>query len=79
MFPNPLRWLRAAIFSLAFSSIVEAREPSIKPPPAANNPDIFTKDRVGKIGLNRYYTPANQILTPAGIQVELPGIRPPPK
>jgi YVTN family beta-propeller protein len=31
---------------------------------------------VGQIGRNRYYTPANQILTPAGIQVELPGLRP---
>ena len=69
-------WLRAAVLCIGVSSSVEAREPSIKPPPAANNPNIFTKDRVGKIGLNRYYTPANQILTPAGIQVELPGIRP---
>src|ERR1035437_4266794 len=35
-----------------------------------------TRERVGQIGVNRYYTPANQILTPAGIQVELPGMRP---
>jgi YVTN family beta-propeller protein len=28
------------------------------------------------LGKNRYYTPANQLLTPAGIQVELPGLRP---
>ena len=35
-----------------------------------------TTDHVGQIGANRYYTPANQILTPAGIQVELPGMRP---
>jgi YVTN family beta-propeller protein len=35
-----------------------------------------TSERVGQIGANRYYTPANQILTPAGIQVELPGMRP---
>ena len=27
-------------------------------------------------GTNRYVTPVNQILTPAGIQVELPGMRP---
>ncbi len=30
----------------------------------------------GKISNNRYYTPANQILTPTGLQVELPGLRP---
>src|SRR5262245_28047758 len=35
-----------------------------------------TRERVGQIGENRYYTPANQILTPAGLQVELPGLRP---
>ncbi len=53
-----------------------AREPSIKPPPATKTPDLSTNDRVGKVGLNRYYTPTNQIITPTGIQVELPGIRP---
>jgi YVTN family beta-propeller protein len=31
---------------------------------------------VGRIGTNTYYTPVNQILTPAGLQVELPGMRP---
>lgn len=35
-----------------------------------------TRDKVGQIGANRFYTPANQILTPAGIQVELPDMRP---
>ena len=35
-----------------------------------------TREAVGQTGTNRYYTPANQILTPAGIQVELPGMRP---
>jgi len=35
-----------------------------------------TRDKVGQVGANRYYTPANQVLTPAGIQVELPGMRP---
>src|ERR1035437_7128235 len=41
-------------------------------------PDLqfTTREAVGQIGVNRYYTPANQILTPAGIQVELPGMRP---
>ena len=35
-----------------------------------------TRDKVGQLGENRYYTPANQILTPAGVQVELPKVRP---
>ena len=35
-----------------------------------------TQEHVGQLGNNRYYTPANQLLTPAGIQVELPGMRP---
>src|ERR1043166_5516107 len=35
-----------------------------------------TKEPVGQVGTNRWYTPANQILTPAGRQVELPGLRP---
>ncbi len=38
---------------------------------AAPEPEV-----VGRLGENRYLTPANQILTPAGIQVELPGLRP---
>ena len=35
-----------------------------------------TQDIVGRVGENRYRTPVNQILTPAGHQVELPGMRP---
>jgi DNA-binding beta-propeller fold protein YncE len=35
-----------------------------------------TQDIVGRVGENRYHTPVNQILTPAGLQVELPGMRP---
>ena len=38
--------------------------------------EASTKSPVGQLGTNRWYTPANQILTPAGIQVELPGMRP---
>jgi len=37
---------------------------------------VTTSDVVGQLGANRWYTPANQILTPAGLQVELPGLRP---
>jgi YVTN family beta-propeller protein len=43
---------------------------------ALSDSQFSTRERVGQIGVNRYYTPANQILTPAGIQVELPGMRP---
>jgi len=38
--------------------------------------DTSTREIVGQVGTNRFYTPANQILTPAGLQVELPGMRP---
>src|SRR5437868_4329166 len=40
------------------------------------SPEFSTTQVVGRLGANRYYTPANQILTPAGIQVPLPGMRP---
>ncbi len=35
-----------------------------------------TTDTVGTAGTNRFVTPANQILTPAGIFISLPGLRP---
>jgi DNA-binding beta-propeller fold protein YncE len=35
-----------------------------------------TREFVGRLGTNTFQTPANQILTPAGLQVDLPGIRP---
>src|SRR5947209_7402830 len=35
-----------------------------------------TRAAVGQIAPNVYYTPANQLLTPVGVQVELPGMRP---
>lgn len=38
--------------------------------------DFSTQAIVGRIGTNIFQTPANQILTPAGMQVELAGIRP---
>src|SRR5688572_9582450 len=33
-------------------------------------------DMVGRHGTNRTVTPVNQVLTPYGLQVELPGLRP---
>ena len=35
-----------------------------------------TREKVGQVGTNSYYTPVNQVVTPAGRQVELPGMRP---
>jgi DNA-binding beta-propeller fold protein YncE len=40
------------------------------------HPSISSTERVGSAGTNRYVTPVNQILTPAGLQVDLPGMRP---
>src|SRR5436309_15614867 len=42
----------------------------------AQSPDFSTKEVVGRLSTNRLYTPVNQILTPAGLQIELPGLRP---
>src|SRR5215204_5559753 len=44
--------------------------------PRPNGGHHATTETVGRVGTNRFYTPANQVLTPAGIQVELPGMRP---
>jgi YVTN family beta-propeller protein len=38
--------------------------------------EFSTREAVGRVGTGRYYTPANQVITPAGVQVELPGMRP---
>jgi len=39
-------------------------------------PSGSTRETVGRRSPNRSYTPVNQILTPTGLQVELPGMRP---
>jgi DNA-binding beta-propeller fold protein YncE len=38
--------------------------------------DFSTSEPAGRRRADRFYTPANQILTPAGLQVELAGMRP---
>jgi YVTN family beta-propeller protein len=43
---------------------------------AAAAPDFSTRESVGRVGADRYYTPANQLITAAGRQIELPGMRP---
>src|SRR4051812_7260186 len=35
-----------------------------------------TRETVGRLRSNRFYTPVNQVLTPTGLQIELPGMRP---
>ncbi len=42
----------------------------------AQSPNFFGKELVGRLGTNRIYTPVNQALTPTGLQLELPGLRP---
>ncbi|HOX01577.1 MAG TPA: bifunctional YncE family protein/alkaline phosphatase family protein [Candidatus Paceibacterota bacterium] len=37
---------------------------------------LAAPNAVGRVGANRYETPTGQVLTPAGRQVELPGMRP---
>jgi YVTN family beta-propeller protein len=43
--------------------------------PAARQPPGST-ERVGRMAKNRTVTPVNQVVTPAGLQVSLPGMRP---
>lgn len=45
--------------------------------PAGAQPSKFaTSDPVGHLATNRWYTPVNQVLTPAGVQVQVPKLRP---
>ena len=39
-------------------------------------PKYSSTEPVGQVGPQRYVTPVHQVLTPVGIQVELPGMRP---
>ncbi len=66
----PIRWsIGAAIF---LCSVIAAYHTSAQQPVAQES----THSIIGRVGTNRYYTPANQVLTPTGLQVELPGMRP---
>jgi YVTN family beta-propeller protein len=62
--PNVLRW---ALVAFALAGCTANREAQH---------EVSTTAFVGQIGTNRFYTPANQLLTPVGVQVELPGMRP---
>lgn len=61
--------LLAALLALAGSGCTTRPAP---PAPAVEH----STERVGAAGPGRFVTPANQILTPAGRQVDLPGMRP---
>ena len=45
-------------------------------PARAQTANFATRETVGRLDTNRWYTPVNQILTPAGQQLELPKLRP---
>jgi YVTN family beta-propeller protein len=65
------RFIGAAVLMVGLAGIHSACRGQARPD------SLFsTQNKVGQVGANRYYTPANQVLTPAGIQVELPGMRP---
>ncbi|MDB6174034.1 MAG: Phosphoesterase family protein [Chthoniobacteraceae bacterium] len=68
--PAPIgrRFLHASAALLLILSVASARE--------SQTIIVSTKEKVGRIGENRYQTPTNQILTPAGVQAPLPGLRP---
>src|SRR5271157_3796883 len=61
-----LFWLGAAAAAAALFSGVTV--PAAWPGPGA--------EPVGRSGTNRLVTPVNQIVTPLGRQIELPGLRP---
>ncbi len=63
---------RSLLFTGFLGCLIAASGIAFSQEPIPHNP----KDRVGKLAENRYSTPTNQILTPAGIQVELPRLRP---
>jgi DNA-binding beta-propeller fold protein YncE len=65
------RFIGAAVLMVGLAGIHSACRGQTRPDAL-----FSTRDKVGQVGANRYYTPANQVLTPAGIQVELPGMRP---
>lgn len=65
----PIRSILASMLLIHLSATACAQVPSAPP-------TISTAAVVGKTGVNLYYTPANQRLTPTGMQVELPGMRP---
>ncbi len=63
--------LRGAVLGLAL--LMQAATPAAE---SLRRESFATTEKVGRLGANRLYTPTNQVLTPAGQQVELAGMRP---
>src|SRR5437867_4780891 len=63
-------WWRGLLALLYFSVA-----PCCRSQPSASLKTL-SSEQVGRAGANRIVTPVNQILTPAGLQVDLPGLRP---
>jgi YVTN family beta-propeller protein len=65
-------WRRIGGAILLAAFLVGCQAPQPQPGAAQSS----TREAVGRVATNRYYTPVNQVLTPAGVQVELAGMRP---
>lgn len=60
------RWSAVTISLLALPALAGS----------CHTPSYSSTEKVGETSPQRYVTPVHQVLTPAGIQVELPGLRP---
>ena len=61
-------YIGLALATPLFSEEPPKTPPVIQPPPA--------KEVIGRVAVNRYILPTNQVLTPAGVHAPLPGLRP---
>jgi YVTN family beta-propeller protein len=64
---------RHVLFSVLLLSFSTALQIAVA---KENSTSVSASDPVGRFGTNRFGTPVNQLLTPAGVLVELPGMRP---
>jgi YVTN family beta-propeller protein len=62
-----------ALFVTFFIALFSACLPALG---AIDELPLSTNGPVGQVGTNAFATPINQLLTPAGRQIELPGLRP---
>ena len=62
------------VFSFCALMIAEAGQVTAFPQSMIRKTE--SESNVGRVGLNRYLTPTGQVLSPEGMQVELPGMRP---
>lgn len=67
---------RTAALLLLFAALPVVAEEGEKPNPAGQPDKSAPADVVSPVSQNRYLLPTNQVLTPAGIQAALPGLRP---